>query len=265
MPATGPGYDLVLADPADPYSYPPSSYPETMPKKHGLLTGLAHRVFYTYIVPYLPTDIQAILADPPDLSRPQSLVPLLRAVAPYTQYLIVLAALYIVYAFITGMVGYMARFIRFCFRIGPVIAIIAWIMAASGQGGIEVIFEALKQYAGLTPANPTGAGARAGAGGRAGAGARGAYGQYQANPHARTRRQTQREREPQQQQQQAVPDILSAVFGNPAAGQDGLAASVQDYVKAAVARGLGLEWLLGATGAKEEEAKPKRAGGARTR
>ncbi|GMK59732.1 hypothetical protein CspeluHIS016_0803380 [Cutaneotrichosporon spelunceum] len=205
-------------------------------------------LFYDYIVPHLPEDIQAIIADPPDLTRPDSLVPLLRVIAPYTQYLIFLLALYIVYAFVTGMVSYAARFIRFCFRIGPVIAIIAWIMAASGQGGIEVVYEALKSYAGLTPTDGGAAGrARARAG-------RQHYTQdrYHANPRTRTHR-----RKGQEQQQQQQPDILSAIFGNPATGEEGVASHVQDYVRAAVAKGLGLEWLVGKKGEGDDGKKAK--------
>jgi hypothetical protein len=209
-----------------------------------MLTGFAHRLFYQYIAPYLPEDIQQIIADPPDLRRPDSLIPLLRVVAPYAQYLVFLLALYIVYAFVTGMVSYTARFIRFCFRIGPVIAIIAWIMAASGQGGIEVIYEALKAYAGLTPTD-------GGAAGRARARGTGRqhYSQsgYHANPRSRTHRR---------KQQEPQPDILSAIFGNPATGEDGIGATVQDYVRAAVAKGLGLEWLVG-NNKKEEGKKTK--------
>ncbi|BEI85659.1 hypothetical protein CcaverHIS002_0510600 [Cutaneotrichosporon cavernicola] len=229
-----PGYGLVLANEHYPHPHLHETY--STPPRSGMLTGFAHRLFYDYIAPHLPEDLQAIIADPPDLRRPDSLVPLLRVIAPYAQYLIFLLALYIVYAFVTGMVSYAARFIRFCFRIGPVIAIIAWIMAASGQGGIEVVYEALKSYAGLTPTD-------GGAAGRARA--RGArqygHGQYHANPRTRTHRRRQ---EPQ-------PDILSAIFGNPATGQEGVASNVQDYVRAAVAKGLGLEWLVG----KKEEGK----------
>lgn len=252
---TSNNYDMILA----PDLHPPytSSYPEPLPER-GMLTTLALRLFNHYVVPYLPPDVVAIIRDPPDLSRPQTFVPILRAVAPYTQYLILLAAMYIVYSFVVGMAGYFIRFLRFWFRIAPVIAIIATIMAASGQGGIDVVYEALKQYAGLAPTD-------GGAAGRApnarGAGPRGPRQHYQnmhhANPHARTHRHRGRK-----QEQAPQPDILSGVFGNTANGQDGLAATVQDYVRQAVARGLGLEWLLG-NEKKEEEPKGKK--GARTR
>ncbi|CAK9785150.1 hypothetical protein CC85DRAFT_284246 [Cutaneotrichosporon oleaginosum] len=241
------GYDMVLA-PEHALHYPHGAHHShqsfsTPPPPRGMLTGFAHRLFYQYVAPYLPEDIQAIIADPPDLRRPDSLIPLLRVVAPYAQYLIFLLALYIVYAFVTGMVSYTARFIRFCFRIGPVIAIIAWIMAASGQGGIEVVYEALKAYAGLTPADGGAAGrARAAAGAGAGGGRRTRAGTHYANPRTRTHRAAHKE--PQ-------PDILSAIFGNPATGQDGIGATVQDYVRAAVTKGLGLEWLVG----KKEDGK----------
>lgn len=250
-----------------PYRSPRSHSP---PRKPTVLTSLLFSFVNRYIAPYLPDDIQAVLADPPSLNDPSSLVPLLRAAAPYTQYLLVLVALYVTWAFVTGIVAYLSRFLRFCFRIGPIIAIICWVMASTGQGGIDVLFDALKAYAGDEAAQARQAGRAGPAGGAGGAGGargfgRGAAGMYEAgrrtgrrrgagagaggerydpraypygnNPRTRTRRG----QAPAPPAQDEGGDLLSSFFNN-----DGLAGHVQDYVKRAVAKGVGLEWLLSA-------------------
>lgn len=236
-------------------SYPPSYQPPHEPNSKPTpvtLTSLLFRFLNAYVLPHLPDDLAEVIRNPPDLTQPQTLVPLIRALAPYTQYLLVLFFFYIIWAFVAGFVGYTVRFIRFCFRIGPVIALIAWIMAASGQGGIDVVFEALKQYAGLSDANAPPA---RGPPGRA----------TRANPHGygydAGRRHGRRPagssgsgwRKPAPPADQ--PDILSAIFGNPATGEAGMGAQVQSFVKAAVARGLGLDWLVAPP--KEEKKKSR--------
>lgn len=260
-------------------SHPPP-YPDSRgsPRSHSpprhrpVLTTIFFSFVNRYIAPHLPEDIQAVLNDPPSLNDPASLVPLLRAAAPYTQYLLVLVALYIVWAFVTGIVFYLGRFLRFCFRIGPVLAIIAWVMASTGQGGIDVLFDALKAYAGEGAGNNRQAGRYGGAGGaggvprgagmyeagrrtrRRGPGggerydARDARGYY-SNPRTRTRRNDAQPQEPA--------DMLSAFFNN-----DGLAGTVQEFVKRAVAKGTGLEWLLGS---QNDEQRDKRDSARTTR
>lgn len=172
--------------------------------------------------------------------------------APYTQYLLVLLFFYIIWAFVAGFIGYTVRFLRFCFKIGPVIALIAWVMAASGQGGIDVIFEALKQYAGLDggAAAPP---ARHQAGGRARANHNGYAGSAYGTKRRNTGSSGSNWRKPAPPADQ--PDILSAIFGNPATGDAGMGAQVQSFVKGAVARGLGLDWLVAPP--KEEKKKSR--------
>lgn len=271
-------------------SLPPYPSSRSSPRSHSpprhrpVLTTIFLSFVNRYITPHLPEDIQAVLSDPPSLNDPASLVPLLRAAAPYTQYLLVLVALYMIWAFVTGMVFYLSRFLRFCFRIGPVLAIIAWVMASTGQGGIDVLFDALKAYAGEAAGggNNRPAGRyEGGAGGmRGGAGAGGA-GMYEAgrrtrrrpngqggqrydardaraygnNPRTRTRRGA------------AAPpadepaDMLSAFLNS-----DGVAGTVQDFVKRAVAKGTGLDWLLGMQQNEEpERQRNKRDSGRTTR
>lgn len=262
-------------------SHPPP-YPDSRgsprshspPRNRPVLTTIFFSFVNRYIAPHLPEDIQAILHDPPSLNDPASLVPLLRAAAPYTQYLLVLVALYVVWAFVTGIVFYLGRFLRFCFRIGPVLAIIAWVMASTGQGGIDVLFDALKAYAGEGAGNNRQAGRYGGAGGaggvprgaamyeagrrtrRRGPGggerydAREARGYYN-NPRTRTRRN-----EPQEAG--AGADMLSAFFNN-----DGLAGTVQEFVKRAVAKGTGLDWLFNQN--QNDEQRNKRDGARTTR
>ncbi|WOO83588.1 uncharacterized protein LOC62_05G007106 [Vanrija pseudolonga] len=258
--------------------------------------SVARSAFFKYVVPRLPPELQEIAYNPPKVTDPASLVPLLRAVAPYTQFMVLILALYVVWCVVAGIVGYFARFLRFAFRIAPVIALIAWVMAASGQGGIDVLFEALKQYAGVDdPANRApgargGAAAPAGAAGRAGsyyfggsssdAGSRTST----TNRRARSRshssgsdsdsdssfwsssRESKKEagagtwpRSPPatgkgaKPEQGDAPDVLKMLFGssNVNVNDDGLAAVVQDYVKRAVVRASGLEWLLGGSATTE--------------
>jgi hypothetical protein len=210
-------------------------------------------------VPYLPGDLQELARNPPDLSRPETLVTLFRAVAPYTQFLLILVVLYVIWALVTGFIGYMSRFMRFCFRIGPVVAVVAWIMAASGQGGIDVLFEALKQYAGL--ANPdqhprgapprrtpgwetpgTGSSYSSRSNRRSGRGSDSDSSTYY-DPRSKTTSRKNRDKNAN-----AQPDpMLASII------EDGLSATVQGYVKQAIARAAGLEWLVG--GPQQQPAK----------
>jgi len=211
-------------------------------------------------VPYLPDDLAAIARDPPDLSRPETLVVLFRAVAPYTQFLLVIVVLYVVWAVVSGFIGYTYRFLRFCFRIGPVIAIIAWIMAASGQGGIDVLFEALKQYAGLAPDEgyPRGAPPRRAPGWdtpgpgssyrRRPSDSDSSYYDPRSRTGASSKRTNARNKQPQQ------PDPLASLF------EDGLGATVQGYVRAAVARAAGLDWLVGQPQQQQNDKDKRRDG-----
>ncbi|KAL1405946.1 hypothetical protein Q8F55_007628 [Vanrija albida] len=245
--------------------------------------------FFKYVVPRLPPELQEIAYNPPKVTDPASLVPLLRAVAPYTQFIVLILALYVVWCVVAGIVGYFARFLRFAFRIAPVIALIAWVMAASGQGGIDVLFEALKQYAGVDdPANRApgargGAAAPAGAAGRAGSyyfgGSSSDAGSgtsrnnnrrarsrshssgsesdsdssfWSSQPESKKARGTWPRSQPAtgkgaKAEQGEAPEVLKMLFGssNVNVNDDGLTAVVQDFVKRAVVRASGLEWLLG--------------------
>ncbi|RSH82058.1 uncharacterized protein EHS24_008262 [Apiotrichum porosum] len=283
----GPPPHLLPATPF-PHSFPSAPPPKTSSGRLSL-TSLARSLVYRYVVPYLPYDLQAIAENPPDLSRPETLVPVLRALAPYTQFLLVLVALYVVWAIVAGFVGYIARFMRFCFRIGPVIALIAWVMAATGQGGIDVLFEALRQYAGMEAG--AGAPAQQRGGPPPGRGPAGYNYNYASSDASRSSssRNSRRPRSgsssgsdssfwdapprnnkrPGSQSRAGgyhgagaanangvppPPDILSAIFGG-AAGDGGLGAQVQGFVRQAVARGVGLEWLLGGASQQPEESK----------
>lgn len=276
------------------YHCSPSPSPPPPTGVRTQLTSLAHRLIQRYIVPHLPHDLQAIAANPPDLTRPETLVPVLRALAPYTQFLLVLVALYIVWAVVAGFIGYIARFMRFCFRIGPVIALVAWVMAASGQGGVDVLFEALKQYAGEAaggqapqrhrgppPGRQPATGYYAGSsdGGsrtsssrtrdghrrRSGGSSSGSDSSFWDAP-PRTNNQRNRpgsasraggydQNQNNQQGAAAGGDLLSMFLG--AAGGDGLGAQVQGFVRQAVARGVGLEWLLGVPAPAKQEEKER--------
>jgi hypothetical protein len=107
--------------------------------------------FYQHILSLLPAEMQAVVLDPPDLARPSSWIPVVRALFPYARYLVVLLAFYIVWTTISGLFGYFSRFMRFAFRVSPILAIIGWVMASSRQGSMEELFGLIKQWMGLSP------------------------------------------------------------------------------------------------------------------
>jgi hypothetical protein len=114
---------------------------------------LANSVFVDQIVAHLPQDLQALFLNPPNLSSPSSFLPIIRTILPYTKYVVVLLAFYIVWSTIAGLFGYFSRFVRFALRIGPILGIIAWVMSNSGQGGMDELFDMVKQWTGLAPQN----------------------------------------------------------------------------------------------------------------
>ena len=56
----------------------------------------------------------------------------------------------------SSLFGYFSRLVRFGFRIGPILALIAWLMASSGQGNMQDLLEMAKQWVGLAPTNNLG-------------------------------------------------------------------------------------------------------------
>ena len=111
-----------------------------------MVSRLLHQV-----LSFLPQDLQAVLANPPRLTDPASILRVLSLIFPFAKYVVVIVAFYIVWVTITGVMGMFSRFLRFALRIGPIFAIIAWIMANSGQGRLTDLMELAKQWTGLLP------------------------------------------------------------------------------------------------------------------
>ena len=199
-------------------------------------------MLYNQILPYLPPVLQDILLNPPSLSNPSSFFPIIRAIIPYTQWIIVIVAVYIVWSTVRGIAGYFTRFIRFGLKLGPILALVSWAMSSSGQGGMPELIQAVKEYAGLsTPAAGTRSPGIASLFGDALGGNK-----RKTDPvSGRTRARKAQAKTPD------GTDFLASML-NSATGTGAGAKSadewqdvVRDYVKNSVAKAAGLDWLLG--------------------
>ena len=166
--------------------------------------------------------------------------------------------------------GYFYRFMRFWAKLAPIIGIIGWVMASSGQGTLPEVFELVKQWVGISD---RGAGAGAGAGGQAPgiaqlAGLFGLGPQAQTGTTGSSRRNT---RSSTRRNKKAgsgsglegladagadIADILRSATGTQSNGD--LQDTVQGYVKQAVAKAAGLEWLFGGQQAQQPPAERRR-------
>lgn len=117
-----------------------------------------------YLLPYLPPDAQALLLHPPALTSPQSFLPLIRLAWPLARWFVVIFAFWIVWSTLAGVFGYFSRFVRFAMKIGPVVGLIAMVMSQSGQGSLEDVLGAVKQWAGFGVGNNNARGAGLGQG-----------------------------------------------------------------------------------------------------
>lgn len=228
---------------------------------------------------YLPPDIQQIVLNPPSLSSPQSFFPLIRAVFPWAKVIIVILALYIVWSFVASLFGFVSRIFRFSMKVGPVLGLIGWLMANSGQGSMPELFEAAKQYAGF--GSPAGTAAAGGGGGgnwspgianlfglgnNNNAGTKSKYGsRARADPvGSRTRAGKRKAAAAGSGVEGVAGDLLNSMLGSEtgqqaaAALQDGdWQGVVQDYVKNAMAKAAGLDWLMGGSSETAEQKKAK--------
>ena len=214
---------------------------------------LIHSALYAQILPHLPPTLQDILLNPPSLSDPRSLWPIIKAIVPYTQFIVVLVAVYIVWTTLRGIAGYFTRFIRFALKLGPILGLVGWLMANSGQGGMDELFQAVKEYAGLAQPQPAG---RAPSPGIANLfGQAGAKNGRRSDPiSGRTRAKNAKAKGKAANSGSGLGeagDILASMLGSAtgAAGTAGRGDEWQDYVKDFVKNSLvkasGLEWLLG--------------------
>lgn len=204
---------------------------------------------YAQILPHLPPTLQDLLLNPPSLSSPSSFFPLFKAVIPYTQYIIVLVAFYIVYTTVRSIAGYFTRFIRFSLKLGPVIALVGWLMANSGQGGLEEVMQAVKEYTGLAQPAPGGArspGVERLFGGKTTTGSRKAAGGSKwREPVSSRTRSAKGKTAGKSSGEDLLASVLKSATGGSANGQEEWSDVVKDYVKNAVAKAAGLEWLFG--------------------
>jgi hypothetical protein len=180
----------------------------------------------------LPPDLQAIVLNPPNLSNPSSWFPVIKAVYPYTRYIVVILACYIVWMTVTSLLGYFSRLVRFGLRIGPIIALIAYVMGQSGQGSMSDVLEIAKQWVGLptqanTPLSPV-------------------SGMF----NTKSTRKSPRNKRNDPKQSDPLSTLLNLATN---AGGDNWQDTVQDYVKNAVAKASGLDWLFNQEGEREAE------------
>jgi hypothetical protein len=208
---------------------------------------------YAQILPYLPPTLQDLLLNPPSLSNPRSLWPIARALIPYTQYIIVLVAFYIVWTTMRGIAGYFTRFMRFSLKLGPILALVGWLMANSGQGGMDELFQAIKEYTGLAQPQPPGRPPSPGIAnlfGQAGA----KNGRRSDPVSGRTRAKSTKAKGKTANSGSGLGDagdILASML-NSATGTAGTTGKgdewqdyVKDFVKNSLVKASGLEWLLG--------------------
>jgi hypothetical protein len=225
----------------------------------------ANRVFVDQIVAHLPHDLQALYQNPPKLSDPSSFLPIIRTVLPYTKYVVVLLAFYIVWSTIAGLFGYFSRFVRFALRIGPILGIIAWVMSNSGQGGMDELFDMVKQWTGLAPQNNR-AGTSPGIASLAGL--------FGGSGNSRQRRSSGRRwvvvlpspswlmqlTHPRSGRRGATSsgdsDFISSLLNSATgSGRDADWQGVaQDYVRDALAKASGMGWLFGGQNGNQDEA-----------
>lgn len=246
-PSSRPKYHLRLCIPADPGQDEVSRLMISDVVPHSRPSAIDD------IIKYLPADIQAVIRHPPSLSEPSTFLPAFRLVAPYFKYLIVLVAFYIVWTVIAGVMGYFFRFMRFWAKLAPILGIIAWVMASSGQGSLPEVMELVKQWVGISDR----AAAGIGAGGQQPPGIAQLAGLFGLgdNANARagrtgtkrsTRSSTRRANKGSAAGSAADMDfanILRSATGTQS--DDDWQDTVQGYVKQALAKASGLEWLFG--------------------
>ncbi|WWD22121.1 hypothetical protein CI109_106610 [Kwoniella shandongensis] len=224
---------------------------------------------YQQIASRLPPDLQALFLNPPSLSNPGAFIPALKIAFPYAKYIIVFLAVYIVWSFVSGILGYFSRFLRFSLKIGPLIGLIGWLMAGSGQGSMDELFAVVKQWTGLSPnnaaanlspglaslANLFGANQATSGTKRANKGKKSSW----TDPNDISSRT--RSKKAADGASNSGGDILSSILnsatGNNEASTNQWQDVVQDYVKNSLVKAAGLDWLLGKQEPAKEDAKAK--------
>jgi len=205
------------------------------------------------LLPYLPPGIRDVVLD----WQHSSALSVISSILPYTKYIIVIAAVYIVWTAVTSVFGIFSRFFRFALRIGPLLAIFAAVMSASGQGDLGDVVKVVKQWTGLAPRNdaihlPAGLSSLAGLFGadktakRSKRASPGSGSQYSTRGGSSSGKRGQNDNNGGFGAE-AVANIINSATGlrteahDVAAWQD----TVQQYVRQAVAKASGSEWLFG--------------------
>nr|ODN92251.1 hypothetical protein L204_05350 [Cryptococcus depauperatus CBS 7855] len=221
--------------------------------------------FYRYIFPRLPHDAQAIYMEPPTFAKPISFLPLFRLLIPYIGYIITLIAFIIVWSFMTSIIGYFSRVLRFSLRVIPIIAFALWIMGSSDQASTQELFAVVKEWAGFESEKHAGSDEST---------MGGLFGLKQntekkrakprtrsgssSSPRARSKAGADHAKTTDLDLQKGINLVSSwlnsAVGNNQDETQTGQWQTiVQDYVKKSVMRASGLDWLLGKQPVKEEK------------
>jgi len=232
-----------------------------------------YSALYRQIASYFPPDLQAIILNPPSFSSPSSFLPVIRIVLPYTKWIIVLVATCVIWTTVSSLFGYFSRLVRFGFRIGPILALIAWVMASSGQGNMHDLFEVAKQWLGLAPGNHAG-GISPGIASLAGLFGGDSTKTRRSNKRGETSPRTggglfgsrddpisARTRNKKTAGGNDDPDIISSMLRSATdlagdLGDGDWQNLIQDYVKNVMVKATGLEWLLGK---REDEAREGRS------
>lgn len=189
-------------------------------------------------------------------------MPAFRLIAPYFKYVTVLVAIYIVWAAFTGVFGYFYRFMRFWAKLGPVLGIIGWLMASSGQGSLSDVMELVKQWVGISdPAQGGGLGGMApGVAQLAGLFGLGSQDQTGTGNNKRNTRSSTNKKYKSKtgasdsSADTAFADILRSATGTQS--NEDWQDTIQGYVKQTLAKASGLEWLFG--GQAQEPAAERR-------
>ena len=155
---------------------------------------------------------------------------------------------------------------RFWAKLAPILGIIGWLMASSGQGSLPEVLELVKQWTGISTAPNGAAGGAAQAPGIAQlAGMFGLGNQAQSSNKRNTRSSTKRKAKSASGLGSGsgladagadIADILRSATGSQS--NEDWQDVAQGYVKKAVAKAAGLDWLFGGGQAQEPQAERRR-------
>lgn len=158
---------------------------------------------------------------------------------------------------------------RFALKIGPIIGIIGWLMASSGQGSMNDLFTAAKQWSGLEDGGGVAAGnIPAGIAGlanlfdnkKSSTGSRSSSRLVDCYPFGRHDRHKAHADSNRRKTAKKDPNVMESLFQTAAdvaqkAENGNWQGVIQDYVKQAVQKSLGFEWPLGDSDTKDSNTR----------